>query len=60
MDFGYFCMPAHPPERDLAEGHDWDLRIFRLLDGLDFSEIWVGEHHTVPWEPHPAPDLLIA
>src|SRR5262249_44175520 len=20
----------------------------------------IGEHHTAPWEPHPAPDLLIA
>jgi alkanesulfonate monooxygenase SsuD/methylene tetrahydromethanopterin reductase-like flavin-dependent oxidoreductase (luciferase family) len=60
MELGYFCMPSHPPERDLKTGHDWDLHVFRLLDSLDFSEIWVGEHHTVAWEPHPAPDLLIA
>jgi alkanesulfonate monooxygenase SsuD/methylene tetrahydromethanopterin reductase-like flavin-dependent oxidoreductase (luciferase family) len=60
MDFGYFTMPSHPPERGLKAGVDWDLQTFRWLDELGFSEIWVGEHHTAPWEPHPAPDLLIA
>jgi hypothetical protein len=25
MKFGYFTMPSHPPERDLKEGHDFDL-----------------------------------
>ena len=24
------------------------------------TEAWIGEHHTAPWEPHPAPDLLVA
>jgi alkanesulfonate monooxygenase SsuD/methylene tetrahydromethanopterin reductase-like flavin-dependent oxidoreductase (luciferase family) len=60
MDFGYFTMPSHPPERGLKAGHDWDLQTFRWLDELGFSEIWIGEHHTAPWEPHPAPDLLVA
>ena len=27
---------------------------------LGFSEAWIGEHHTAPWEPHPSPDLLVA
>jgi alkanesulfonate monooxygenase SsuD/methylene tetrahydromethanopterin reductase-like flavin-dependent oxidoreductase (luciferase family) len=60
MEFGYFTMPSHPPERSLKDGHDWDLQTFRWLDELGFTEIWIGEHHTAPWEPHPAPDLLIA
>ncbi|MBD0272665.1 MAG: LLM class flavin-dependent oxidoreductase, partial [Acetobacteraceae bacterium] len=60
MEFGYFTMPSHPPERGLKEGHDFDLRTLRWLDELGFSEAWIGEHHTAPWEPHPAPDLLIA
>ncbi len=55
MEFGYFTMPSHPPERGLKAGHDWDLQTFRWLDELGFSEIWIGEHHTAPWEPHPAP-----
>ncbi|TCI00210.1 LLM class flavin-dependent oxidoreductase [Roseococcus sp. SYP-B2431] len=60
MDFGFFTMPSHPPERSLRDGHDWDLQVMRWLDELGYKEAWVGEHHTAPWEPHPAPDLLIA
>ncbi len=60
MEFGYFTMPSHPPERGLKAGHDWDLQTLRWADQLGLSEAWIGEHHTAPWEPHPAPDLLIA
>ena len=60
MELGYFTMPSHPPERGLKAGHDWDLQTLRWLDELGYSEAWIGEHHTAPWEPHPAPDLLIA
>ena len=57
MEIGYFTMPSHPPECGLKEGHDWDLQVLRWLDELGYQEAWVGEHHTAPWEPHPAPDL---
>ena len=60
MQFGYFTMPSHPPERPLKDGHDWDLQVIRWLDELGFAECWIGEHHTAPWEPHPSPDLLVA
>jgi alkanesulfonate monooxygenase SsuD/methylene tetrahydromethanopterin reductase-like flavin-dependent oxidoreductase (luciferase family) len=60
MQFGYFAMPSHPPERPLKDGHEWDLQVLRWLDELGFTEAWIGEHHTAPWEPHPAPDLLVA
>ena len=60
MEFGYFTMPSHPPERGLKAGHDWDLQVLRWLDEMGYSEAWIGEHHTAPWEPHPSPDLLIA
>ena len=60
MELGYFAMPSHPPERGLKAGHDWDLQTLRWLDELGYQEAWIGEHHTATWEPHPAPDLLIA
>jgi hypothetical protein len=60
MEVGYFTMPSHPPECGLKEGNDWDLQVLRWLDELGYQEAWVGEHHTAPWEPNPAPDLLIA
>jgi alkanesulfonate monooxygenase SsuD/methylene tetrahydromethanopterin reductase-like flavin-dependent oxidoreductase (luciferase family) len=31
-----------------------------MADNLHYSEAWIGEHFTAPWEPVPAPDLLIA
>src|SRR6266545_2315588 len=55
MDYGLFTMPTHPPERSLYDGHQWDLQQLRWADELGFSEAWIGEHHTVPWEPHPSP-----
>ena len=60
MNYGLFAMPTHPPERSLYDGHRWDLQVLRWADELGFSEAWLGEHHTSRWEPHPAPDLLIA
>ncbi|HJY79518.1 MAG TPA: LLM class flavin-dependent oxidoreductase, partial [Candidatus Binatia bacterium] len=60
MKAGVFMMPSHPPERDFYAGHQWDLEHLELCDKLGFHEAWVGEHFTAPWEPNPAPDLLIA
>lgn len=53
-------MPSHPPERSIRDGYEWDLRQLERLDDLGFHEAWIGEHFTAPWEPNPAPDLLIA
>ena len=60
MQLGAFMMPSHPPERPLLDGIAWDLAQLRRLDALGFAEAWIGEHFTAPWEPCPAPDLLIA
>ena len=38
MQFGYFTMPSHPPERSLKDGHDWDLQVIRWLDELGFAD----------------------
>ncbi len=60
MKLGLFLMPSHPPERALRAGHEWDLEVLRTADRLGYEEAWIGEHFTSPWEPNPAPDLLIA
>lgn len=57
---GIFMMPAHAPDRPLAEAQNWDLSVLTAADRMGFSEGWVGEHFTSPWEPNPAPDLLLA
>lgn len=60
MKAGLFMMPSHPPERSLIDGHLWDRQVLRWADELGYQEAWIGEHFTSPWEPNPAPDLLIA
>lgn len=60
MEIGLFEMTAHPPERKLYDGAQWDLQMIRWADEYDFNEVWIGEHFFEPWEPCPAPDLLIA
>jgi alkanesulfonate monooxygenase SsuD/methylene tetrahydromethanopterin reductase-like flavin-dependent oxidoreductase (luciferase family) len=60
MDLGLFLMPCHPPERSLGDANRWNVEVLEHADQLGYAEAWVGEHFTVPWEPIPAPDLLIA
>jgi alkanesulfonate monooxygenase SsuD/methylene tetrahydromethanopterin reductase-like flavin-dependent oxidoreductase (luciferase family) len=60
MKLGALLMPSHPPERGIRAGQCWDLEEIRRLDALGFESAWIGEHYTSPWEPCPAPDLLIA
>ena len=60
LGMGSLLMPSHPPERTIGEGQRWDLEELERLDRLGFGEAWIGEHFTAPWEPCPAPDLLIA
>lgn len=60
MKVGLFLMPSHPPERATFDAHQWDLGVIAMADQLGYDEAWIGEHFTAPWEPVPAPDLLIA
>lgn len=60
MKTGLFLQPSHPPERTPIEQYAWDVQVVEWGDQLGFSEAWFGEHFTAPWEPVPAPDLLIA
>lgn len=60
MEIGYFTMPLHPAGSNLTETLDEDLSQIVTLDGLGYSEAWIGEHFTAGWENLAAPDLLIA
>ena len=60
MDVGLFLMPCHPPGKPLADSNRWNVETLELADSLGYTEAWLGEHFTVPWEPIPAPDLLLA
>ena len=60
MKVGVFMMPNHPPDRDFLEGHEHDLDYLEFIDKLGYEEAWIGCHFTIPREPCPAPDLLVA
>ena len=60
MHLGIFMMPLHPPEKDRTQCFEEDIELVTRADELGFTEIWVGQHHTVAWEPIPSNDLFIA
>ena len=60
MKLGYFMMPNHPEHRSYLDAHQHNLDTIEFIDGLGFSEAWVGEHYTCKREPLPCPDILIA
>jgi alkanesulfonate monooxygenase SsuD/methylene tetrahydromethanopterin reductase-like flavin-dependent oxidoreductase (luciferase family) len=60
MKLGLCLNPAHKPGTPVTESSDRDLQLVRWAEELGYSEVWFGEHLTVPWEGCPAPDLLIA
>lgn len=60
MKLGLFMMPLHPPARDRTECFEQDIDAIVLADELGYTEAWIGQHHSVAWEPIPANDLFIA
>lgn len=60
MKLGLFLMPLHRPERPHADTYEEDLELMAYTDELGYSETWVGEHFTLPWENMPSPELFIA
>ena len=53
-------MPFHPPDKELAQCHDEDMELLIESDKLGIDEFWVGEHHTLAWEPIVSPEMFIA
>jgi alkanesulfonate monooxygenase SsuD/methylene tetrahydromethanopterin reductase-like flavin-dependent oxidoreductase (luciferase family) len=60
MKLGLFMMPLHPPEKSRTRCFEEDIDLVVLADELGFTEAWVGQHHTVAWEPIPSNDIFIA
>jgi alkanesulfonate monooxygenase SsuD/methylene tetrahydromethanopterin reductase-like flavin-dependent oxidoreductase (luciferase family) len=55
-----FQTPYVSPDRPPRETFDWLVKVATTADQLGFSEYWVGEHATVPWEVVPSPELVLA
>ncbi|MFP6569438.1 MAG: LLM class flavin-dependent oxidoreductase [Dehalococcoidia bacterium] len=57
---GIFIMPFHHPSKELAQCHDEDMELAIRADELGVEEFWVGEHHTLSWEPIVSPEMFLA
>ena len=60
MKLGLFMMPVHPPEKDRTQCFEEDVELVVRADELGLTEAWIGQHHSVAWEPIPANDIFIA
>lgn len=60
MKYGMFIMPFHPPTKSLSQCLDEDLELVVRAEELGFSEFWIGEHHTMKYEPITMPEIFIA
>lgn len=58
--FGAFIAPFTPLDEHPALANRNDLDLVELLDGLDYDEAWIGEHHSGGWELNASPELFIA
>ena len=54
------CSRRTRPSVSIDDGIEQDLRIIEWSTSSGYSEVWVGEHLTAPWEPYPACDLIMA
>jgi limonene 1,2-monooxygenase len=60
MRFGCFMSPLHPIGEDLGLLYQRDLELVQTADGLNFDEMWIGEHHSAGWGTIGSPELFIA
>ena len=60
IQYGMFIMPFHDPQKPLAQCCDEDLELVVRAEELGFSEFWIGEHHTMEFEPFVMPEIFIA
>jgi len=60
VDIGLFLVPFRLPDVGIEEGFEWDMQVIRWADEYGLSEVWVGEHSTLRWEPCCSPELYIA
>jgi len=59
IDYGMFIMPFHAPDKPMSQAFDEDLELIVLAEQLGFKEFWIGEHHTMKYEPIVMPEIFI-
>jgi len=57
---GIFLAPFHPLHENPLLAIDRDMALLEHLDRLNYSEAWIGEHHSGGFEIIPCPEMFIA
>src|SRR5262249_40603456 len=57
---GIFLAPFHPKADNPTLAMERDFELLQHLDRLNYSEAWIGEHHSGGVEIIAAPDMFIA
>lgn len=57
---GMFIMPFHDPAKPPSQCFDEDLELIIRAEEMGFTEFWIGEHHTMKYEPIVMPEIFIA
>ena len=57
---GIFLAPFHALDENPTLCFERDLELLEMLDGLGFSEAWIGEHHSAGMETIDSPEIFIA
>ncbi len=57
---GIFLAPFHTLAENPTLCFERDLELLEMLDGLGFSEAWIGEHHSAGMETIDSPEIFIA
>jgi len=59
INYGMFIMPFHPSSKPLSQCFDEDVELVIRAEELGFDEFWIGEHHTMKYEPIVVPEVFI-
>ena len=59
INYGMFIMPFHPPSKPLSQCFNEDIELVIRAEALGFDEFWIGEHHTMKYEPIVVPEVFI-
>ena len=57
---GVFLPPFHPNDEDPLLCMERDFQLMQWLDAHNYTEAWIGEHHSGGYEIYGQPELFIA
>ena len=59
LKHGMFVMPIHDPKKPMAQCFDEDLELAVKCEQLEFTDFWVGEHHSSSYENIVMPEIFL-